>query len=162
MKSIIIIAYLTSSIATHAMVIMLYRTVSIVVIKFRISRILIRIVFNMIIKVVLVVMPLMLIVFSCHEVIKMPQQSCKASIDTSNRCLHYLMLGVSGRLCCLQHTNLLICHLYISIKALYVLLYLTYQSLNNTLCARGLWWHVLITIYPTCHGKVHKNKEENK
>jgi hypothetical protein len=34
MKSIVIVAYLTSSMAIHAMAIMLYRTASIVVIKF--------------------------------------------------------------------------------------------------------------------------------
>jgi hypothetical protein len=73
MKSIIIIAYLTSLVATPAMVIMLYRTMSIMVIKFQINRILIPIVFNLFIMVVVVVMPLMSIVFSCHKVIEMPQ-----------------------------------------------------------------------------------------
>jgi hypothetical protein len=34
MKSIVIVAYLTSSMATPVMVIMLYQTVSVVVIKF--------------------------------------------------------------------------------------------------------------------------------
>jgi hypothetical protein len=131
MKSIVIVAYLTSSMATPAMAIMLYQTTSVVVIKFWISRILIRIVFNLLIMVV-VVMPLMPIVFSCHEVIKMPQQSSKASVDTSNGWLHWPKLGVGGKLCGLQHTNLLICHLYISIKALCVFLHIMYQSLNNT------------------------------
>jgi hypothetical protein len=54
MKSIVIVAYLTSSMATPAMVIMLGWTVSIMVVKFRISRILIPIVFNLFIEVVVV------------------------------------------------------------------------------------------------------------
>jgi hypothetical protein len=79
MKSIVIVAYLSSSMAIPAMVNMLYRTASILVIMFRISRILIPIVVDLfIIVVVVVVMPLMLIVFSCHKVIKTPQQSGKA------------------------------------------------------------------------------------
>jgi hypothetical protein len=73
MKSIVIVAYLTSSMANPAMSIMLYRTASIVVIMFRISRILIPIVADLFIIVVVVVMPLMLVVFSCHKVIEMPQ-----------------------------------------------------------------------------------------
>jgi hypothetical protein len=60
----------------------------------------------------------------------------------------------------LQHTNLLICHLDIIIKSLHVLLHLMHQSLHNTLCARGLWWCVLVIIHQTCHGKVHGNKEK--
>jgi hypothetical protein len=139
MKSIVIVAYLTSSMAIPAMVIMLYRTVSIVVIKFRISRILIPIVVDLFIIVVVVVMPLMLIVFSCHKVIKTPQQRSKAAVNMCNRCLHCPKLGVGGKLCGLQHTNPLICDLYISINSLRVLLHLTYQSLYNTLRARGLW-----------------------
>jgi hypothetical protein len=109
---------------------MLGRMVSIVVIKFQISRILIPIVFNLFIEVVVVVvvMPLLSIVFSCHKVIEMPQQSNKASVDTSNGCLHCPKLGVGGKLCGLQHTNLLICHMYIIIKSLCVLLHLMYQS----------------------------------
>jgi hypothetical protein len=98
-------------------------------------------------------------VFLCHRVIKTPQQSSKAVIDTSNRCLHCLKLGVGGKLCGLQHTNPLICDLYININSLRVLLHLTYQSLNNTLRARGLWWHVLIIIRRICHGEVHKTKK---
>jgi hypothetical protein len=50
--------------------------------------------------------------------------------------------------------------MYISINSLRVLLYLTYQSLNNTLRARGLWWHVLIIVRQTCHGEVHKTKKK--
>jgi hypothetical protein len=85
MKSIVIVAYLTLSMAIPAMVIMLYRTTSVVVIKFRISRILIPIVVNLfIIVVVVVVMPLMPVVFSCHKVIETPQQSSKVVVDTSN------------------------------------------------------------------------------
>jgi hypothetical protein len=75
MKSIIIVAYLTSSMAIPAMVIVLYRTASVVVIKFQISRILIPIVVDLfiIVVVVVIVMPLMPVVFSCHKVIKTPQ-----------------------------------------------------------------------------------------
>jgi hypothetical protein len=52
-----------------------------VVIKFRISRILIPIVVDLfIIIVVVVVMPLMPVVFSCHKIIKTPQQSSKAIV----------------------------------------------------------------------------------
>jgi hypothetical protein len=67
MKSIIIIAYLTSSMATPAMVIMLDQMISNIVVKFRISRIVIPIVFNLFIEVVVVVvvMHLLPIVFSC-------------------------------------------------------------------------------------------------
>jgi hypothetical protein len=65
MKSIIIVPYLTSSVATSTMVTMMYRTVSVMVIKFQISIIVIPIVFDLFIMVV-VVMPLMPIVFSCH------------------------------------------------------------------------------------------------
>jgi hypothetical protein len=43
-----------------------------------------------------------------------------------------------------------------------VLLHLTHQSLHNTLCARGLWWHVLVIIRQTYHGKVHTNKEKKQ
>jgi hypothetical protein len=160
MKSTVIVVYLTSSMAIPAMAIMLYRTASVVVIKFRISRILIPIVIDLFIIVVVVVMPLMLVVFSCHKVIKMPQQSSKVVVDTSNGCLHYPKLGVGGKLCGLQHTNPLICDLYISINSLCVLLRLTYQSLNNTLRARGLWWRVLIIIHQTYHGEVHKTKKK--
>jgi hypothetical protein len=78
----------------------------------------------------------------------------------SNGCLHCPKLGVGGKLCGLQHTNPLICDLYISINFLRVRLHLTYQSLNNTLCARGLWWLVLIIIRRTCHGEVHKTKKK--
>jgi hypothetical protein len=79
-------------VATPAMVIMMYRTMSVMVIKFQISRILIPIVFDLfimvvvvvivvvvivivivIVIVVVVVMPLMSIMFSCHKVIEMPQ-----------------------------------------------------------------------------------------
>jgi hypothetical protein len=127
MKSIVIVAYLTSSMVV----------------------------------VVVVVMPLLPIVFSCHKVIETPQQSSKAGVDTSNGCLHCPKIGVGGKLCGLQHTNLLICHLYIIIKSLCVLLHLTHQSLNNTLRARGLWWHVLVIVRRTCHGKMHRNKEKN-
>jgi hypothetical protein len=73
MKNIIIVAYLTSSMAIPAMANMLYRTASVMVIKFRISRILIPIVVDLFIIVVVVVMPLMPIVFSCHKVIETPQ-----------------------------------------------------------------------------------------
>jgi hypothetical protein len=93
--------------------------------------------------VVLVVVPLLPIVFSCHKVIETPQQSSKAGVDTSNGCLHCPKLGVGGKLCGLQHTNLLICLLYNIIKSLCVLLHLTHQSLHNTLCARRLWWQVV-------------------
>jgi hypothetical protein len=116
----------------------------------------------MVVVVVVIVMPLMPIVFSCHKVIEMPQQSSKAIVDMSNGCLHCPKLVVSGKLCGLQHTNLLICHLYIRINSLHVLLHLTYQSLNNTLCARGLWWHVFIIVRWSCHTKVKRNKKENK
>jgi hypothetical protein len=141
MKSIVIVVYLTLLMATPAMAIMLGRTASIVVVKFWISRILIPIVFNLFIEVVVVVvvMPFLLIVFSCHKVIETPQQSSKAVVDTSNGCLHCPKLGVGGKLCGLQHTNLLICHLYIIIKSLCGLLHLTHQSLHNTLRATGLW-----------------------
>jgi hypothetical protein len=75
-------------VATPAMVIMMYRTMSVMVIKFQISRTLIPVVFDLfimvvvvvivvvvivIVIVVVVVMPLMSIMFSCHKVIKMPQ-----------------------------------------------------------------------------------------
>jgi hypothetical protein len=91
-------------------------------------------------------MPLMLIVLSCHKVIETPQHSSKDIVDTSSGCLHCPKIGVGGKLCGLQHTNLLICHLYISINSLRVFLHLMYQSLNNTLRTRGLWWRVLIII----------------
>jgi hypothetical protein len=133
MKSIIIVAYLISLMAIPAMTIMLYRTTSVMVI----SRILIPIVIDLFIIVVVIVMPLMPVMFSCHKVIKMPQQSRKVVVDMSNRCLHCPKLGVGGKLYGLQHTNPLICDLYISINSLCVLLHLTYQSLNNTLRARG-------------------------
>jgi hypothetical protein len=86
------------------MVIMQYRTVSVVVI------------------IVVVVMPLMSVVFLCHKVIETPQQSSKAVVDTSNGCLHCPKLGVGGKLCGLQHTNPRICDLYISINSLRVLI----------------------------------------
>jgi hypothetical protein len=105
-------------------------------------------------------MPLMPVVFSCHKAIETPQQSSKAVVDMSNGCLHCPKLGVGGKLCGLQYTNPLICDLYISINSLCVLLHLTYQSLNNTLRARGLWWRVLIIIHRTCHGEVHKTKKK--
>jgi hypothetical protein len=47
MKSIVTVAYLTSSMAIPAMAIMLYRMASIMVIKFRISRILVPIVVDL-------------------------------------------------------------------------------------------------------------------
>jgi hypothetical protein len=114
----------------------------------------------MFIIVVVVVMPLMPVMFSCHKVIKTPQQSSKVVVDMSNGCLHCPKLGVGGKLCGLQHTNPLICDLYISINSLCVLLHLTYQSLNNTLRVRGLWWCVLIIIRWTCHGEVLKIKKK--
>jgi hypothetical protein len=100
MKRFIIVAYLMLSMATPAMAIMLGQMASIIVIRFRIRRILIPIVFNLFIEVVVVViiMPLLSIVFSCHKVIKMPQQSSKAGVDRSNRCLHCPKLGVGGML----------------------------------------------------------------
>jgi hypothetical protein len=114
----------------------------------------------MFIIVVVVVMPLMPVVFSCHKVIETPQHSRKAIVDTSNRCLHCPKLGVGGKGCGLQHTNPLICDLYISINSLHVLLHLTYQSLNNTLRARGLWWRVVIIICQTHHGEEHKTTKK--
>jgi hypothetical protein len=105
-------------------------------------------------------MPLMPVMFSCHKVIEMPQQSSKAVVDTSNGYLHCPKLGVGGKLCGLQHTNPLICDMYISINSLRVLLHLTSQSLNNTLRVRGLWWHVLIIIRRTCHGEENKTKKK--
>jgi hypothetical protein len=113
--------------------------------------------------VVVVVMPLMSIVFPCHKVIEMPQQSNKVVVDMSNKCLHCPKLGVGGKLSGLQHTKacvLLIGHLYIHINSLFVLLHLTYQSLNYTLRERGLWWRVLVIIHRTCHGEVHKTKKK--
>jgi hypothetical protein len=98
--------------------------------------------------VVVVVMPLMSIVFLCHKVIETPQYSSKAVVDTSNGCLNCPKLGVGGKLCGLQHINLLIGHLYISINYLSVLLH-----------ARGLWWRVLVIIHRTCHGEVHNTKK---
>jgi hypothetical protein len=160
MKSIVIVAYLTSSMAIPAMAIMLYRMLSVVVIKLRISRILIPIVVDLFIIVVVVGMPLMPVVFSCHKVIETPQQSSKAVVDTSNGCLHCPKLGVGGKLCGFQHTNPFICDLYININSLCLLFYLTYQSLNNTLRARGLWWCVLIIIRRTCHGEGNKIKKK--
>jgi hypothetical protein len=106
-------------------------------------------------------MPLMPVVFLCPKVIATPQQSSKVVVDTRNRCIHYPKFGVGGKLCGLQHTNPLICDLYISINSLHVLLHLTYQSLNNTIRVRGLWWHVLIIIRRTCHGEVHKTKKKS-
>jgi hypothetical protein len=41
-----------------------------------------------------------------------------------------------------------------------VRLHFTYQSLNNTVYARGLWWCVLVIIHRTCHGEVHKTKKK--
>jgi hypothetical protein len=105
MKSIIIVVYLSSSMAIPAMVNMLYGTASVLVIKIRISRILIPIVVDLFIIVVVVVMPLMPVVFSCHKVIETSQQSSKAVVDTSNGCLHCPKLGIGGKLCGLQHTN---------------------------------------------------------
>jgi hypothetical protein len=105
-------------------------------------------------------MPLMPVVLSCHKVIEMPQRSSKVVVDMSNGCLHCPKLGVGGKLCGLQHTNPLICDLYISINSLCVLLHLTYQSLNNTLHARGLWWHVCIIIHRTYQGEEHKTKKK--
>jgi hypothetical protein len=61
--------------------------------------------------VVVVVMPLMPIMLSYHKLIETSQQSSKAVVDTSNRCLHCPKLGIGGKLCGLQHTNLLIGHL---------------------------------------------------
>jgi hypothetical protein len=164
MKSIVIVLYLTSLMATPAMAIMLGRTASIVVVKFRIRQILIPIVFNLFIEVVVVevVMPLLPIVFSCHKVIETPQQSSKVGVNMSNGCLHCPKLGVGGKLCGLQHNNLLICHLDIIIMSLHVLLHLTHQSLHNTLHARGLWWRVLDIICQTYQGKVHRNKEKKQ
>jgi hypothetical protein len=159
MKSIIIVTYLTSSMAIPTMAIMLYRTVSVVVIKFQISRILIPIVVDMFI-IVVVVMPFMPVMFSCHKVIETPQQSSKNVVDTSNGCLHCPKLGVGGKLCGLQDTNPLICDLYISINSLRVLVHLMYQRLNDTLHARGLWWRVQIIIRRTCHGEEHKIKKK--
>jgi hypothetical protein len=78
------------------------------------------------------------------------------------RSLHCPKLGVGGKSCGLQHTNLLICHQYIIIKSLCVLLHLMHQSLHNTLHARGLWWRVLVIVRRTCHGKVHRNKEKKR
>jgi hypothetical protein len=100
------------------------------------------------------------VVFLCHKVIEMHQQSSKAVVGTSDGCLHCLKLGVGGKPCGLQHTNPLICDLYISINSLHVLRHLMYRSLNNTLHARGLWWHVLTIIHRTCHGEVHKTKKK--
>jgi hypothetical protein len=65
-----------------------------------------------------------------------------------------------SQLCGLQHTNPLICVLYISINFPCVPLHLMYQSLNNTLRARGLWWHMLIILHRTCHGEVHETKKK--
>jgi hypothetical protein len=113
----------------------------------------------MFIIVVVIVMPLMLVMFSCHKVIETPQQSSKTDVDMSNGCLYCPKLGVGGKLCGLQHTNPLICDLYISINCLRVLLYLAYKSLNNTLRARGLWC-VLIIIRRTYHGEEHKTKKK--
>jgi hypothetical protein len=160
MKSIVIVAYLTSSMAIPAMAIMLYRMASVVVIKFRINRILIPIVVDLFIIVVIIVMPLMSVMFSCHKVIEMPQQRSKAIVNTSNGCHRCPKLGVGGKLCGLQPTNPLICDLCISINSLHVLLHLTYQSLNNTLRARGLWWCVLIIIRWISHGEEHKTKKK--
>jgi hypothetical protein len=70
MKSIVIVSYLTSLMATPAVAIMLYQMASVMVIKFRNSRILITVVFDLFIMVV-VVMPFMPIVLSHHKVIKM-------------------------------------------------------------------------------------------
>jgi hypothetical protein len=164
MKSIIIVAYLTSSMATPTMVIMLGRTASIVVVRFRISRILIQIVFNLFIEVVVVVvvMPLLSIVFSCHKVIETPQHCSKVDVTTTNECLHCPMLGVDGKLCGLQHINLVICLQYIIIISLHVLLHLMHQSLHNTLRVRVLCWCVLVIVCWTCHGKVQRNKEKKK
>jgi hypothetical protein len=52
------------------------------------------------------------------------------------------------------------CFVITFVSRLCVLLHLTYQSLNNTLHARGLWWRVLIIIRQTCHGEEHKTKKK--
>jgi hypothetical protein len=36
----------------------------------------------------------------------------------------------------------------------------TYQSLDNTLHARGMWWCVLVIVHRTCLGEVHKTKKK--
>jgi hypothetical protein len=157
MKSIIIVAYLTSSMAIPAMAIMLYVLLSSSSKSAEYSS---QFVVDLFIIVVVIIMPLMPVMFSCHKVIETHQQSSKAVVVTSNGCLHCPKLGVGGKLCGLQHTNPLICDLYISINSLCVLLHLMYQSLNNTLRARGLWWRVLIIIHRTCHGEEHKTKKK--
>jgi Fe-S-cluster containining protein len=102
----------------------------------------------------------MSVMFSCRKVIETPHQSSKAIVDTSNGCLRCPKLAIGGKLCGIQHTNPLICDMYISINSLRMLLHLTYQSLNNTLRASELWWHVLIIICRTFHGEEHKTKKK--
>jgi hypothetical protein len=59
MKSIVIVVYLTSSMVVPALVMMLYQMVSVMVIKFQMSRILIPIVIDLFTIVFVVVIPLM-------------------------------------------------------------------------------------------------------
>jgi hypothetical protein len=107
--------------------------------------------------VVVVVMPLLPIVFSCHKVIEMPQQSSKAGVDTSNGCLNCPKLGVGGKLCGLQHTNLLICHLYNIIKSL--VCFFTSRTKACTIpFVRGGCGGKLCGL----HGKVDRNKEKQQ
>jgi hypothetical protein len=146
--------------AIPAMAIMLYRTASIVVIKYWISRILILIVVDLFIIVVVVVMPLMPVVFSCHKVIKMPQQSRKALVDTSNGCLHCPKLGGRWQVAwppTHQSSHLWPVHQH-QFPPFASLPHV--PKLEQYPSCEGLWWRVLIIIRRTCHGEVHKTKKK--
>jgi hypothetical protein len=67
----------------------------------------------------------------CMELIKMPQKSSETLVNIADRCFQAHKLGVGGNLCGLQLSNLVIRHLHIIIKSLYVPLHLPFKMLYD-------------------------------
>jgi hypothetical protein len=95
------------------------------------------------------------------ELIKMPQKSSETLVNISNRCLQARKLRVGGNLRSLQFSNLVIRHLHVIIKSLYVPLHLPFKMLYD---APDTWrlMQAMILLLEACHGEKHKDNKKNK
>jgi hypothetical protein len=103
----------------------------------------------------------MLLVGLRMEVIKTPQKSSETLANIADRCLQACKLGVGGNVRGVQLSNLVIRHLHIIIKSLYVPLHLPFKMLYD---APGTWrmLQAMILLLGAYHGEKNKDNKKNK
>jgi hypothetical protein len=93
------------------------------------------------------------------ELIKMLQKSSETLVNIADRCLLARKFGVGGNLRGLQLSNLIIHHLHIIIKSLYVPLHLPFKMFYD---APGTWrlLQAMILLLGACHGEKKQGQYE--